>query len=616
MARLCWVQCCVCLIQLSLWSGIEGRPHSTNQSISDLDEVLCEIQTLDIEYAVGNMDGRFVAKSSSPTNLDESLVCQTLTFDNDVMQRYKISYTTMSNLRNGDTVRLHGKIQLDHTNALLLTTNATQWQIMSSLPPDKPVHRLLRVPSPVKLALVVRVTYLGREPSLSASQLRGRIFGRGSHRVTNSLRSQLEGCSHGQYRVRVPPPQNDISGGVMEVTISRSVAGSADSVLVLENLVVAQVTRRLSSEPWFHRLSHIMIVLPQHNHIRIGNDPNYVAYGYIGGTVTVFRNTWVGKLSVLQHEIGHNLGLKHSGRYGNDYLDMTGVMGYGVDRINGPRMCFNAQKHYATQWYSPRHLFAPMDLPYQGWLAFFGHVDKTQTNEPVIMALQVPGPQRFFLQYNLARGINAGTLSGKNAVTIVRDEASLGDTDGMQSWWVGAMSQTEPGYPRIVRYPVARLQGDLVFVVCNTEIVDGPPAKVHVSIFLDDGTIPPLSTCAPSLPMYCDDDMYATFQVNGQDRNCGWLKRQKLTRDNASTNALWQRICADTTHDGYQACRETCGACRDDCHDATVGRFWVNAKLGWQNCEWLSSRVAWQEQLCVVGHDAFRLCAESCNRCD
>ena len=112
-------------------------------------------------------------------------------------------------------------------------------------------------------------------------------------------------------------------------------------------------------------------------------------------------------------------------------------MGYSYDQVSGPVMCFNGQKHYATRWYQSRtrHLFED-DLPFAGWLAFFGEATKTAPNEPVIWALILPGPERLFLQYNKAQSINVGTQSSRNAVTVTRDDGHVLETSGLQSWSV------------------------------------------------------------------------------------------------------------------------------------------------------------------------------------
>ena len=558
--------------------------------------ILCEIRILDVDFPD--------ASNHSDAHKDEVVVCiSSSTTVSNVSQTYEIELPREYSWSNGDMVMLQGPLTIDFERARLIPSNVTDWVTMSRPLDAKGHNRQLRSASNLRLTLVVRVTYRGRQPTLTASELQGRIFGRGPDKLINSLRSQLEACSHGKYLVRIPR-HDEIENGLMEVLVSQSLPPSEDSVLVLENRVMRVVTARLG-EAWMSRLSHILLVFPQHNDIRFNGNPDYLAYGYVGGRISVYRNTWAGKLSALVHEVGHNLFLSHSGMGRDMYADMSGYMGYGQEKVGAPRMCFNGQKHYSLGWYADRtrHLFV-QDLPFSGWLAFFLDAPQTQPNEAVITILTLPGPERLFLQYNLAQGANAGTSAGRNAVTIVRDSASIGETRGLQSWWVGKVL---PG-GRALRYYVPALRGNLVFRACRS--YTGPPAKVHIIIHLDrgDGQSAPQCNVTP-LP-YCDDDMEASFQYNGRARDCGWLMR------NLHIPTIRQDICEDVTHDGHRACPETCGACRDECYDRKDASFWVNANLGRKNCEWLSSRRLWQESICVPGHEAFRLCAESCDRCD
>lgn len=256
--------------------------------------VLCEIRTLDIDFVTLQ---NTIKNETSAMGHDETTVCVTSSFGN-IPQTYKITGPDDDGwtIGNGGLVRLRGPIHVDENDAYLRVTNSTEWEIEI---PDQIHDRYLRS-VPDHAAVIVRVTYMGREPSLSAIELQGRIHGTGPKRTDHSLRSQLNACSQGQYSI-IPTTHQDIEGGVLDVSISKSLAGSVDSVLTLENLVVGTVVRRLGDALW-HQLSHVMIVMPQHDDIRFRDDPLYLAYGYIGGTVTVFRDHWAGKLSVSGYE--------------------------------------------------------------------------------------------------------------------------------------------------------------------------------------------------------------------------------------------------------------------------------------------------------------------------
>lgn len=575
-------------------------------SLAGTGDLLCQVRTLDVNFVAFEESSvsSLVNDTQDDNNGERVTVCQT--FLNNVPQSYRVVVPEDVILSHGDKVWVRN-VRLDMENARLVTTDETLWEI--AYRNDENMRRLSSV-TRNRLMLVIRVTYKGVQPSLSASQLQGRFFGRGSDRVRWSLRTQLEQCSQGQYNIRIPPLHPRIQGGILNLSLNQPISGP-HSVLALENHAMATATSVLKNA-LMDQLDHVAIVFPEHNLIRFSNNPNYLAYGYVGGTITVYRNEWAGRLSALVHELGHNLDLSHSGKSGQEYGDTSGFMGYGVNQVNGPRMCYNGQKHYATGWYATRtrHLFVD-DLPFSGYLAFFGDFDKTDPNEPVIISLFMPGGpttrRRVFLQYNLAKGMNVGTRSSQNAVTMIRDDGSLGETRGLQSWWMGAIAKGVTGVGKSKRYHHAGL-GDFVFEICDT--IGGDPSKVQVSIHLDNGI--QRGTCGKTILPYCDDDSDASFKVNEQlgRRDCYWLARH--------INVDWVRttVCDDPNHDGYRLCPETCGACVDECNDRDNAKFWVSNKVGWKPCAWLATKKHWKERLCVPGHDAFRLCPETCDRCD
>jgi len=51
------------------------------------------------------------------------------------------------------------------------------------------------------------------------------------------------------------------------------------------------------------------------------------------------------------HEIGHNLGLAHSGEGTSTYDDKSGMMGYSYSSDDNPVMCFNNAKNWQLGWF-------------------------------------------------------------------------------------------------------------------------------------------------------------------------------------------------------------------------------------------------------------------------
>ena len=70
----------------------------------------------------------------------------------------------------------------------------------------------------------------------------------------------------------------------------------------------------------------------------------FSAYG--DDYLSVYNDEWCSYANTQLHEVGHNLGLDHSGLPGEEYGDTTGFMGYGSERDDDPKdlRCFNAVK--------------------------------------------------------------------------------------------------------------------------------------------------------------------------------------------------------------------------------------------------------------------------------
>jgi hypothetical protein len=278
-------------------------------------------------------------------------------------------------------------------------------------------------------------------------------------------------------------------------------------------------------------------------------------------------------------------------------------MGYGATNVGAPASCFNAQKHFTLKWFEARggvrRLNMSADLPWMGYLAFFGDYKSTAMNQPVVINIGSTKP-RLFLQYNRAKGINHQTRMAKDSVVIVRDDGSPEKSSGKQSWFAAALAKKGDTWAYV------KFHGNFDLSVRVCEITSGTPDVVRLSIILIDGK--QKHTCDKVMPPICDDSLSKTFlATDGVKRNCIALR--------SAANGVKAKNCVKG-QEAYDVCAETCGKCTDDCEDTPGVDFFVSAALGRQNCTWLSVRPAVQEKLCRYGQEAFDLCGESCNRCD
>ena len=65
----------------------------------------------------------------------------------------------------------------------------------------------------------------------------------------------------------------------------------------------------------------------------------------------MFNDSWCTKTSLQMHDIGHNLGLRHSGENGGEYADSSRMMGHSYNLDDAPVMCFNTAKNWQLGWY-------------------------------------------------------------------------------------------------------------------------------------------------------------------------------------------------------------------------------------------------------------------------
>jgi hypothetical protein len=144
--------------------------------------------------------------------------------------------------------------------------------------------------------LVLRVWYLGTQPSLSSSQLSGRIFGIGSDGVVVNLADQLHACSSGKLTLYPPPDDANIYGGVMDVYVQQQLYGS-DTVTPLVNLAYGQAAGLLGSLSVY---DHIMVVVPTHSDIKYAGG-GFIAHSWMNGQQSVFSDTWAGSTSAVIH---------------------------------------------------------------------------------------------------------------------------------------------------------------------------------------------------------------------------------------------------------------------------------------------------------------------------
>jgi len=129
------------------------------------------------------------------------------------------------------------------------------------------------------------------------------------------------------------------------------------------------------------------------------------------------------------HEIGHNLGLSHAGE-SLEYDDVTGYMGYGSNRLDGPLKCFNPANSYKFEWYPEQVLsYDPLTNRKGYKQLYLNGVDdfnegKANANSNtkrliVLRLIQSNLEGDYYLGFNRKIGMNCETGEDANAILIV-----------------------------------------------------------------------------------------------------------------------------------------------------------------------------------------------------
>ena len=267
----------------------------------------------------------------------------------------------------------------------------------------------------VRKMVVVRVhSQDGLAPSFSRSKLEFNYFS--ADDVTFSR--QYSDCSEGALSF-VPAALTEratgtsLSSGVVDLHVDVDLEGQTMTVEIENSLTAAfQAT---FEEP-VSSLDHVLYCLPA------GMEERWRAYTYANTYRSYYNDRQCGYLSSAMHEVGHNLGLRHSMRDANPFGDRTCMMGFYSGSELGPAMCFNGHKLWMLGWFADKAISINpiINGPWRGDLVAFVDAGKIVPNDSTKAVVLNVGD--LYLVFNRAKGHNNGVLEERNRVTIVQAE--------------------------------------------------------------------------------------------------------------------------------------------------------------------------------------------------
>jgi len=267
------------------------------------------------------------------------------------------------------------------------------------------------------------------QPEQSIEQLENGIYNDDA-----SFKSQIEACSYNKLEIQpfsgITLNGQTINGGVADVEIDYDVSLGTENEVDVQNTAFAAANDQigdLESDDF----DLIMFCLPpQPNN-------NMIADHFVGTKYTFYDSKWCSSVGVLMHEVGHTLGLDNSNALeanGNiiAYGDKTGAM--GAFNSKSSARCYNAAKSHQLGWYNDQvKSINPLNYNQSGDSSIpkftLNGVSDYGNNPDALVVLKLQQKkevQDYFIGYNRADGIHAGTSVDKNKITILRTEGDNG----------------------------------------------------------------------------------------------------------------------------------------------------------------------------------------------
>jgi hypothetical protein len=248
------------------------------------------------------------------------------------------------------------------------------------------------------------------------------------------LKTQIGACSHDKLKIEpfsgITPSNRNVKNGIVNVKMDIDIT---DEDASLTQAAHSAANKQLGDliDPMFDL---IIFCFPPGRY-------DFRAFAYANHKYTFYNNKWCGAVAAQMHEIGHNLGLGHSGGLLDPYGDGTGLMGINPG-TRDVEICFNPQKNYQLGWYGDKaKTINPLDGTSRREFKLQSVSDYKKGGGDVLVVLrleQMSNEQDYYVGFNRATGITKDTIEDKGKLIIVRKDKGSPEEYG-QSTKVAAL---------------------------------------------------------------------------------------------------------------------------------------------------------------------------------
>ena len=201
----------------------------------------------------------------------------------------------------------------------------------------------------------------------------------------------------------------------------------------------------------FETYDHVMFMVPPGLMTDIAN-------AVVFRKRSLFSGIWGLTVGVQMHEIGHNLGLHHSGYDEEQYADISGQMGYATTTHHEKvSKCFNAPHSWFLNFMEDRLIQVdPFSFtssnPWEGRLiSMADYKSDLQKNDAVVIRIvnEINREKDLYFMFNKKEGFNFETQKFENKVVVTESQIA-GTSWGQDGLDAGheyrVMSWNETGY--------------------------------------------------------------------------------------------------------------------------------------------------------------------------